>query len=350
MVKIFNFLSYSIIKHSFLFVFILIGSHSLASAKKPLNADAVKEWIINFKPVALSKGITEKTFSEAFDNISSPDFSVLPKARYQPEFIMTLVHYLSRRISANIIKEGQEKSNQYADILEKINKNTGVDKNILLAIWAAESSYGRALKNPMAVRDIFNSLSVLAYADDRRSQYAQKQLIAALKILQSGKVKRKDLVGSWAGAMGHTQFIPTSYLAFAKDINGNSWPNIWHSIPDALASSANLLKTNGWIKNQKWGYEVLYPYQDIKKFDNKNMSFAEWQKLGIIRADKKNYPNLTNTARLLFPDGVDGPIFLVTKNFSVLKTYNNANRYALLIGILADRISGELGLSKKWVP
>lgn len=316
-------------------------------AQDSVNIEGLKAWIENFKPIALSQGITEETYHEAFDKMSYPDFSILQKVKNQPEFTNTAASYFKRINTRNII-EGQLKLEKYADALNKIEATSGVDKSILLAIWSVESSYGRALRNPNTVKDIFASLSVLAYADSRRSRFAQNQLIAALKILQSGKIKRSDLVGSWAGAMGHTQFIPTSYLAYGQDIDGEPWPNIWHSEVDALASAANLLKVNGWVSGEDWGYEVNYPYDDINQFANKKLTFAEWEKLNITRADKKNYTNLTNTASLLFPDGLTGPIFLVSKNFSVLKSYNNANRYALLVGLLSNRIAGKEGLIRQW--
>jgi membrane-bound lytic murein transglycosylase B len=222
-----------------------------------------------------------------------------------------------------------------------------VDAQILLAIWSMESNYGRILENMEVMRPVVRSLATLAYADKRRAKYARSQLIAALKILQSGDITLDHLMGSWAGAMGHTQFIPTSFLAYRSDFDGNGHADIWESVPDALATAANLLRENGWRNGHAWGYEVLLP--EGRKFPNGKMSIAKWQDLGIRRADGKPFPRPGDSADLKVPDGRGGPAFLVLNNFNVLKRYNNADKYAFAVGMLADAIaSGEQRMVVDW--
>jgi membrane-bound lytic murein transglycosylase B len=189
------------------------------------------------------------------------------------------------------------------------------------------------------MRPVVRSLATLAYADKKRAKYARSQLIAALKILQSGDITLDHLMGSWAGAMGHTQFIPTSFLAYRADMDGNGNADIWASIPDAMATAANLLKKNGWKSGQTWGYEVALPGGG--KLPAGKMSLANWAELGVRRADGKPFPRPGDVATLKVPDGRGGPAFLVLHNFGVLKRYNNADKYALAVGLLADAIGGQ---------
>jgi membrane-bound lytic murein transglycosylase B len=209
-----------------------------------------------------------------------------------------------------------------------------------------ETNYGEILKRDDVMRDAVRSLATLAYADKRRAKFARTQLIAAMKILQRGDIDRSHLTGSWAGALGHTQFIPTSYLAYAVDMDGNGKRDIWTSVPDALATAANLLRKNGWQSGQTWGYEVVLPAG--RKFPAGSRTLAEWQKLGVVRANGKAFPSRGMKATLKVPDGRGGPAFLMTKNFFVIKAYNNADKYALGVGLLADQIAGSSGLQKDW--
>ena len=209
-----------------------------------------------------------------------------------------------------------------------------------------ESNYGEILKNDKVMRNVVRSLATLAYGDKRRAKFARTQLIAALKILQTGDIDESHLTGSWAGAMGHTQFIPTSYQAYAVDADGNGRRDIWNSVPDALATAANLLRKNGWQAGKTWGYEVSLP--DGRKFPNGSMSLSKWQGLGIERSSGKAFKNGSDKAELKVPDGRSGPAFLVINNFYVLKRYNNADKYALAVGLLADEIAGYGGLVRDW--
>lgn len=307
---------------------------------------AFRRWIADFKKNALNAGITSATFDLAFKGVDSPDPEVLKKAAYQPEFTDPTWNYFDNRVQDNAIALGRAHGKKWAKWLNAIEKRFGVDHNILLAIWSIESDFGEAMDRDTTMRDAIRSLATLAYGDRRRTKYAQTQLIAALKILQSGDIDRSHLQGSWAGALGHTQFIPTSYLIYAVDMDGDGKRDIWSSVPDALATAANLLKRNGWQQGHTWGYEVILP--ENGKFPPGALSLSEWAKMGVKRANGKPFPNPSDKATLKIPDGRNGPVFLVTKNFFVIKRYNSADRYALAVGLLSDRIAGYPGLVKDW--
>jgi membrane-bound lytic murein transglycosylase B len=294
-------------------------------------------WVRSFRSVALDTGIKGATYDAAFANVTEPDPVVLEKARFQPEFKDTNWNYFDNRVNDGSIMEGREKAAQYASTLTAVEKRFGVSRNILLAIWSMETNYGRIMENMEVMRPVVRSLATLAYADKKRAKYARSQLIAALKIYQSGDITLDHLMGSWAGAMGHTQFIPTSFLAYRADMDGNGHADIWASVPDALATAANLLKKNGWVPGQTWGYEVSLP---DGKLPSGKMSIAKWQVLGVTRANGKAFPRGGDMAELKVPDGRSGPAFLVLKNFGVIKRYNNADKYAFAVGLLGDAIGG----------
>ena len=294
-------------------------------------------WVRSFRAVAVDSGIKGTTYDRAFANVTEPDPIVLEKARFQPEFKDSNWNYFDNRVNDGSILEGREKEAQWATTLAAVEKRFGVSRDILLAIWSMETNYGRIMENMEVMRPVVRSLATLAYADKKRAKYARSQLIAALKILQSGDITLDHLMGSWAGAMGHTQFIPTSYLAYRADMDGNGNADIWASVPDALATAANLLKKNGWQTGQTWGYEVSLP---AGKLPGGKMSLAKWQALGVTRANGKAFPRGGDIAELKVPDGRAGPAFLVLKNFGVIKRYNNADKYAFAVGLLADAIGG----------
>ncbi|WP_375615163.1 lytic murein transglycosylase [Bartonella sp. AC10YNML] len=305
-----------------------------------------KHWIKEFKKIAIAHNISPSTFHMAFKDINAIDPEVLKSAAYQPEFIAPSWNYFDNRVHDIAIIEGRRQAKKWNKWLLQIEKRFGVDRNILLAIWSMESNYGKILANKSVMHDTIRSLATLAYADKKREKYAHTQLISALKILQSGEIKRSQLTGSWAGALGHTQFIPSSYLAYAVDINQDGRRDIWNFVPDALATAANLLHKNGWQPNLIWGVEVKVPQG--KKLPEGWYSFEQWKKLGVKYANGHPLPTLAEQAMLKYPDGEKGPIFLVTKNFFVLKRYNNADRYALAVALLADRIAGRPGLVHDW--
>lgn len=317
----------------------------------PDNARAsprFEAWVQNFYGYAKSKGITRKTYNAAFRGITDPDPEILPLTRYQPEFTQKMWMYFDPRVNEKTTATGKEMKVKWSNWLGRIEKKLGVDKHILLAIWSMETSYGEALKKPKSLRNVFRSLATLAYADKKRRKFARGQLIQALKIVQSGKMAANKLTGSWAGAMGHTQFIPSSYNAWAVDMDGNGRADIWNSVPDALATAANLLRKNGWRTGKTWGYEVTLPKNLKRSRIGKTLPLSKWQKLGVRRATGKKFPRSNDNAVLKQFAGPKGPSFLVMKNFYVLKRYNNADKYALAVGHLADRIAGYGAFKRDW--
>ncbi|MEZ5812963.1 MAG: lytic murein transglycosylase [Rhizobiaceae bacterium] len=313
----------------------------------PANADAgFRKWVSSFRATAAKSGINKATFDRAFADVTAPDPEVLEKARTQPEFKAPVWQYFDNRVHEDSITTGRKMARKWKPWLSKIENRYGVSRYILLAIWSMETNYGEILKNDRVMRNVVRSLATLGYADRRRAKFARQQLVAALKILQRGDIDVRHLEGSWAGAMGHTQFIPTSYQAYAVDMDGDGRRDIWNSVPDALATAANLLRKNGWQSGKTWGYEVTLP--GGRKFPGGSMSISKWNSIGVERANGKAYPRGGDNAVLKVPEGRAGPAFLVTKNFFVLKRYNNADKYALAVGLLADEIAGYGGLARDW--
>jgi membrane-bound lytic murein transglycosylase B len=284
---------------------------------QPALADeGFSNWIHSFKSIAINQGISPRIYDEAFRGVTEPDAVVLEKANYQPEFRAEVWEYLDSRVQERAIANGQVMLQQYAKELASIEKSSGVDRHVLLAIWSMESNYGAVLQDKTKLHYIPRALATLAYADPKREKFARTQLIAALKIMQRGDVAQDEFLGSWAGAMGHTQFIPTSYMAYAVDFDGDGKSDIWHSVPDALATAAQLLKKNGWRSGQAWGYEVT--------------------------------GNNNHGGELKALQGDQGPQFMMQKNFFVVKSYNNADKYALAVLLLSDRIAGKPAPVKDW--
>jgi peptidoglycan lytic transglycosylase B len=316
----------------------------------PLSAHAdagFQKWVSGFYGTAAKSGISRTTYEKAFSGVTAPDPGVLEKARYQPEFTTKVWDYLDSRVNPYTISKGREMGAQHKRTLDAIERHFGVDATILLAIWSMESNYGEILTKTDRLHYVPQALATLAYADRKRAKFARQQLVAALKILQSGDISTRQMTGSWAGAMGHTQFIPTSYLAFAVDADGNGHRDIWNSIPDALATAANLLKKNGWRTGETWGYESVAP-RGGAKYNGQTKTLAQWAALGFTRPGGKGFPVGDRRAELKMPGGANGPAFLMTKNFFVIKRYNNSDSYALGVGVLADEIAGYGGVDQRW--
>ena len=314
----------------------------------PVAADSTfVKWLEDFYPVAEKEGISRATWDKAFSGVTEPDPRVLEKAAYQPEFTTEIWDYVDGRVNPLSIDKGRRMAQYYRRTLEAVESQFGVDRWIVLAIWSMESNYGAVLEKTQRLHYVPRALATLAYGDPKRQKFAREQLISALKILQAGDITSDQMTGSWAGAMGHTQFIPTSYLAYGVDMDGNGRRDIWTSIPDALATAANLLNKNGWRTGNTWGYEVVLP-PGGEQFKDETKTLAEWQKLGYSRTGQRAYPRPADNAVLKLLAGPEGPAFLMMKNFFVLKRYNNADAYALAVGLLADRLAGLGGLTQPW--
>jgi membrane-bound lytic murein transglycosylase B len=317
-----------------------LGSAGWSSAgDREFQAYIAKLW-----PQAEAAKIQRETFARAFAGVDEPDPLVLKMASNQPEFTSTTSQYLTKAVTPARIETGRRTLGTHARLLSALEQKYGVDRYILLAIWGMESNFGQD-KGGMGV---MRSLATLAYHGARRS-YAKPQIIAALKILQSGVVRPEAFLGSWAGAMGHTQFIPTSYLAFAVDWTGDRVRDIWGSEADALASTANYLAKSGWSSSRPWGWEVALPAQFDRSLIGraKPRSISEWKKLGVSPASGR-FGNSDTKAFIIVPQGIDGPAFLVTQNFNAIMAYNESHSYAIAVGHLADRIRGHGAILAPW--
>jgi membrane-bound lytic murein transglycosylase B len=320
----------------------------LGLALLPAGAAAAKTpaaWVKEFWPTAKAAGISKGTYDAALGTFT-PDPSVIEKADNQAEFKKEIWEYLDSTVTEKRIAQGQDLIAHHADLLKRIESRYGVDKHIVVAVWGMESSYGAVLDNPTVVKSTIRSLATLAYQGGSRAKYGRQQLVAALKIIQRGDITVKGMTGSWAGAMGHTQFIPTTYAAYAVDFDGDGKRNIWSSLDDALGSTANYLAKMGWQNGKTWGYEVKLP-KGTKAIKGEK-TLGAWQKAGIKRANGKGFPRPGDVATLFAPAGSNGPAFLVLKNFNVIKRYNNANSYALAVGHLGDRLAGYDAFVGKW--
>lgn len=317
------------------------GLPDTSSAAQPTQSFA--QWRDGFRVQALAAGITAQTFDSAFDGIE-PDDSVVAADRSQPEFTRPVWQYLETAVSAARVRNGQGRLQENDAALQRIDATYGVDKEAVVAIWGMESNFGLQMGN----KNVIRSLATLAY-EGRRPDFGRDQLIAALQILQHGDVPASYMIGSWAGAMGQTQFIPTTYNQYAVDFDGDGRRNIWGSSTDALASTANYLHASGWQRGLTWGFEVRLP----QNFDYSlaEMSIrkplAEWQKMGIQPLSGR-LPDVQASVSLLLPAGYRGPAFLVTDNFRAILKYNNSSSYALAVGLLADSFKGGGQLVGRW--
>ena len=314
------------------------------------RADAgFDRWVQDFWPAAQAEGISADIYQAAFAGVT-PDPEVLEKASAQPEFVTPMWEYVETRVSETRIATGRDMLSRHHSLLERLEATYGVERHILVAIWGMELSYGEVLGNPKIVRSVVRSLATLAYADPRRGRFGRQQLIAALKILQRGDISVAGLTGSWAGAMGHTQFIPTTYEAYAVDFDGDGRRDIWNSEADALGSAANYLRESGWVSGATWGYEVALPQNfDYGLIDQAaTLTLGQWEANGVRRANGEGFPRPGDNAELVAPAGAGGPAFLMLRNHFVIKRYNNSTAYALAVGHLADRLRGGAAFVQTW--
>jgi len=301
-------------------------------------------WLERFRADAAAQGISKKTLDEAFAGVT-PDAAILEAQNNQAEFVKPIWDYLGSAVSEARIRKGREQLQRYAEQFAAIEKRYGVDRHYLAAIWGMETSYGSF----MGGKSVIRSLATLAYTGERTG-FGRTQLLAALKILENGDIDAANMKGSWAGAMGHTQFIPTTYLEYAVDFTGDGTRDIWRAISDALASTANFLKEKGWNSGETWGYEVVLPEGfDYGLADGQTRrTLAAWSNFGIKRPSGNPFPRPSDRAKLIVPAGASGPAFLMIHNFDVIKRYNNATAYALAVGHLADRLMGFGPIAQSW--
>ncbi|WP_121060472.1 lytic murein transglycosylase [Chachezhania antarctica] len=301
-------------------------------------------WIGAFRDRAQAQGIRSATLDAAFAGVRY-DSDVIRLDRNQSEFSKTIWQYLDSAVSDSRVTNGKTAlQNQQATLLA-IERKYGVDKEVVVAIWGLETNYGTFRGS----NNVIEALSTLAF-DGRRAAFFEDQLIAALQILQTGDTTPANMKGSWAGAMGHTQFMPTSYLEYAVDFTGNARRDIWSDDPaDALASTAAYLKRHGWTTGQPWGVEVSLPRGfDYALADRQITKVpSAWAALGVTGADGRPVPNHGNAA-ILLPAGGQGAAFMIFDNFAVIERYNSADAYVIGVGHLSDRIGGGPTIQHPW--
>ena len=330
-----------------------------AVAKQDYKAQTEKQfqnWLKALWPQAKENGISRKTFNLAFNRVHLnwrlPDLAppgrklVDKKPRRQAEFGSPGRYFRQKQINA-LVKRGRQMKHKWANTLAKIEQRYGVPQNIVLAVWGRETSYG-AVKIPY---DTIRSLATLSFMG-RRKAFFMPELIGALKILEQGHISRRKLKSSWAGAMGQTQMLPNKFLHYAIDFDGDGRKNIWTSVPDALATTANFLKKQGWNNQYSWGYEIdpSTPINCALEGPHRMQPIGNWLKAGMQRSRGRKFTSqrLQTKGALLLPAGLYGPGFLVTPNFYVIKKYNESDLYALFIGHVADRMSTNKPFDGQW--
>lgn len=302
------------------------------------------QWINEFRAEALAQGISGATFDFAFADVGLNQ-SVLDSNEKQPEFERQIWTYVAGAVSTYRIEQGQKLLRQHKALLDDIQQSYGVDRQYLMAIWGLETSFGKVKGNIYAVE----ALATLAFRG-RRTAYGRRELLALLTILEKGYATKFQLFGSWAGAMGHTQFIPSAYLAYGVDHDGDGKRDLWSSLPDVFASTANYLSQARWRPGQTWGREVVLPEGFDYSLADRTIvkSVADWTKRGVRAARGTLESDKNIVGVLLLPGGYNGPAFLVYHNYRALMTYNNSTAYALAVAHLADRIKGGATFKGTW--
>ena len=318
---------------------LVLACATLAALACPARAD-FQSCVAGLRGPAAAKGVSAQTFDQLTQGLeANPD--VLKAEAYQPEFKTAIWDYLAGLVDDERVQDGEAAMQQNAQALASAQRRFGVPPNVVAAFWGVESNFGRNFGS----KPVIQSLATLA-CGSRRGAYYRGELFAAMKIVQSGDIDPRDFTGSWAGAFGHTQFMPSTFLSIAVDGDGDGRRDLVHSAPDALASTANFVKKAGWQPGLTWGFEVKLPegYHGPSG-RTKKMPFSFWASQGLTRIDGRALGD--GKAGLLLPAGPKGPAFLVTRNFDAIYGYNPAESYALAVALLSDRLAGRPGVQTR---
>ena len=322
-----------------------------ASGHPLMTAEAIRAAAANFHgciehlwPAAARRGISRGVF-EAQTASLTPDLRIMDLLDNQPEFTKSFWDYLDVLVNDDRIQKGRDVLARYRTTFDAVEKAYGVDRHVIAAIWGVETNYGTIGGD----RPVIRSTATLACIG-RRQNYFREEFLSALEILQRGDVRPDRLVGSWAGAFGPTQFMPTAFKRFAVDFDRDGRRDVVDSVPDLIASTANNLRKDGWVAGQTWGYEVVVPasFNFLLSERGQTMPIRDWERHGITRPSGKPFPRPDDSAFLLVPAGVQGPGFLMLANFRAIMKYNPAEAYALAIGHLADRLRGGEPFAQGW--
>lgn len=317
----------------FLFLlFFLFFISSPAPAQKQKSFDA---WLADLRTEAAAKGIATATLDSALSGVK-PMPRVIELERSQPEFKLTIQEYLDRVVSDSRVSKGKEALKQHRDLLAQVHGRYGVQPPILVALWGIETDYGRSVGG----YPVIDALATLAY-QGRRTSFFRQELLQALRILDQGHISPENMMGSWAGAMGQVQFMPSSFRSFAVDGDGDGRADLWNSLSDVFASAANYLLKAGWIKDETWGWPVDLP----KKFESSSAGpdvhkpLSDWEALGV-QISNKNAGNASLHWSIIEPEGKKGRAYLTSNNYRALLKWNRSNHFAIAAGTLSDRIAG----------
>ncbi len=303
------------------------------------TAESFSQFIGKLRADARAAGVADRVITAAFKGLK-PNMKLIPLTTRQPEFLQPVGRYLSKRVTSARIKAGRKRVRKYAKTLAAVERRFGVDRHVVAAIWGLETNYGGYIGKS----DIFRSLATLGWKR-YRGDFFRKEFLDALRVMQSEKVGRRRMVGSWAGGMGQTQFIPSSYRKYAVDFDGNGRRDLWKSTADALGSTANYLVKHGWVPGEPWGYPVSLPAGLPRSALTR--PWKDWAAAGVKRRDGGKLPSMSK-ATLFFPAGAEGPAYLVTQNFSAIRDYNWSDSYVLSITRLAAHLSGKPPVQQKW--
>jgi membrane-bound lytic murein transglycosylase B len=309
----------------------IVSSTAIAQTRLAINDLKAMAW-----PLAAAHGVERRIFDAAFEGLS-PDPSLQALAEQQPEFARPIQSYVASALAPQRVQRGREAAQRWQSVLEGLEKTYGIGHTTLLAVWGMETDFAQLAGE----KDVVRTLATLALRDPEGP--AMGELVGALVMLQKG-VRRDNLRGSWAGAMGYPQFLPTTYLKYAVSLAGQLTPDIWRSVPDSLASIANFLQKSGWHPGLPWGFEVKLPpgfaYRAL------HGDFETFARQGVVRMDGGRLPQ--GEATLFLPAGAGGPALLLSDNYWVIKQYNNSDSYALSLALLSEAIAGRPGLQQAW--
>lgn len=317
-------------------LFAILLSLSLSASGQPAMASDFESWLGALRDEAAGKGVSASTLDTALQGLR-PIPRVIELDRQQPEFTQTFWNYLGQRVTEDRIARGRKLLEEHRDLLARVEKQYGVPPRFLVAFWGLETNFGSYL----GAFPVVGSLATLAH-DHRRDAFFRAQLLDALRILDEGSVTVADMKGSWAGAVGHMQFMPSTFLQYAVDATGDGKRDLWGSLPDAFSSAANYLSRLGWRSDEIWAREVKLP-KDFS-WDQADPSIkkpiAEWAKMGVRKPDGGALPKADISGAIVLPQGYQGPAFLVYRNFDVIMNWNRSINYAVTVGYLADRFVG----------
>jgi len=320
---------------------ILAASLSIDRGAKAAQSPTFAQWVANFRSRALKRGISEQTYDRVMGDVT-PDTSVYAQFNAQPEFTEQMWQYINRRCSDWRVITGKQRAKEYASLLARVEKDYGVDRYVLLGLWGMESSFGDVVTNTKYMRPVIPALAALAFGEPRRRAYWEAELLNALTIVDRGWAQPSEMIGSWAGAMGHTQWMPEVWLHVGVDYDRDGRASPFGKPDDSFAGTARYLVERGkYRRGEAWGCEVTIPAGRTRLADNRTTrSYAKWADLGVRRADGAAFPRPGDQVKLWVPVA-DGPAFLVGQNFRAVYSYNPSTSYSLALCHLGDLIRGD---------